>query len=90
MNLGNFRTLKRKRENDQQTIKELQDEICSHKRRINESGDYADEELEEESRKVRICRHLGTREEPIVSQDRSCEIESFSLRIVGDVNRVLQ
>jgi hypothetical protein len=89
MNLGSFRTLERERENDQRTIKELQDEICSRKRRINESGDYANEELEE-SRKVRKCRHLCTREEPTVSQDRSCEIESFSSRIVGDVNRVLQ
>jgi hypothetical protein len=37
-----------------------------HKRRINESGDYAGKNVEEEPRKMRKCRHLSIREEPIV------------------------
>jgi predicted nucleic acid-binding Zn-ribbon protein len=61
------RTLERERENDQQTIKKLQDKISSRKRRRYESGDQADEKLEEESRKY---RHLGTLEEPIVLEVR--------------------
>ena len=65
------RRLENEREKDRRTIKGLQDEISSRKRRRNESGDYADEKLEEEARK---CRHLGTREEPIVLELRGEEI----------------
>jgi chromosome segregation ATPase len=78
-----IRTLERERENDQQTIKELQGEISSCKRRRNESGDQADEKLEEEPQKSRKCSHLGTWEEPIVLELRgeeiclrSCEVEN--------------
>jgi hypothetical protein len=67
------RELEKERENDQRTIKGLQDEISSRKRRINESGGYADEMLEE-ARKLRKCRHLGTRKEPIVLELRGEEM----------------
>lgn len=67
-------TLEREREKDQQIIKELQDEMSSRKRRRNESGDQADQKLEEELRKSRKCRHFGTWEEPIVLELRGEEI----------------
>ena len=65
------RTLEKERENDQRTIKKLQDDISSRKRRRNESGDYADKKLEEEAWKL---RHLGTREKPIVLELKGDEI----------------
>jgi hypothetical protein len=67
------RELEKEREKDQRTIKRLQDETSSHKRRMNESGDYANEKLEE-ARKLRKCRHLSTQEESIVLELRGEEI----------------
>jgi hypothetical protein len=66
--------LEKERERNRRTIKQLQDEISSRKRRINESGGYIDEEVEQEPRKLRKCRHVDTWEKPIVLELRGEKI----------------
>jgi wobble nucleotide-excising tRNase len=69
--------LEKERERNRRTIKQLQDEISSCKRRINESGDYINEEVEEPPI-LRKCGHVGTWKKLIVLELRG---ENICLRM---------